>query len=768
MDSRAQSSGIPGNGGRPAAPKAREPIAAPPATGEAVPAEAVCAQLDRLLSSTLFRYSERLTRFLRFVIEQSLKGETGQLKESVLAIEIFDREASYDSRIDSIVRVEARRLRDKLEKYYQTEGQDDPVVITLPKGSYVPVIALRAGAQGGAEAAVLPQTRPPLKLALGFSFLALILCAVALAYWSGSKGAAPPAAVQRLTSDSGLTFEPALSRDGKLLAFSSDRGGTGGLDIWVQQVPRGAPVRLTEGPADSVEPSFSTDGTLIAYRAEGELDGIYMMPALGGKSTLLARGGYRPRFSRDGTRIAFWNGERTFRTARVFVVPAAGGSPVQIQPELSYAAYPIWTPDGQHLLLVAAKGMVSGDPNVDDWDWWVAPAGGGPAIRTSARGVLEAAGLRPPSTGWAHRRIVPYCFTPSGHVVFSARSGDQTNIWQVRINRRDWQVVGPPEQLTFGAGRQDHPSMAGDGSLVFSALTLKSDVWSLPIAPETAETLGPLARVTSGPSDSNRPVVSRDGRRIVFISNRTGNEEVWVRDLKAGREVALTATGTEKSSVVLSPDGSRIAFGYASPSNHVFSMPFAGGKAVELCSDCGEARAWLPGGAGLLYQRPSSSGDSQIGVLDPSGRRTPLVGLPGSALFSPSVATDGKWMAVVVRTPPNDHRVMVVPLRGAAAAPRTDWIPITEPGAWVDKPRWSPRGAMLYYVSDRDGFVCIWARRLDPATKKPVGEPKVVMHFHSGRTSAGTVYAPELSVAEDKLVFNLREGSGNIWLAAGR
>jgi dipeptidyl aminopeptidase/acylaminoacyl peptidase len=90
---------------------------------------------------------------------------------------------------------------------------------------------------------------------------------------------------------------------------------------------------------------------------------------------------------------------------------------------------------------------------------------------------------------------------------------------------------------------------------------------------------------------------------------------------------------------------------------------------------------------------------------------------------------------------------------------------VTEPGPWVNKPRWSPNGNLLYYVSDQDGFACIWARRLDPVTKNPVGEPQAVVHFHSGHNSLDTAYGMELSVADNKLVFNLGEGSGNIWLA---
>jgi hypothetical protein len=108
---------------------------------------------------------------------------------------------------------------------------------------------------------------------------------------------------------------------------------------------------------------------------------------------------------------------------------------------------------------------------------------------------------------------------------------------------------------------------------------------------------------------------------------------------------------------------------------------------------------------------------------------------------------------------------MLVPLRDGKAEERAAWIPATEPGAWVDKPRWSAAGHTVYYVSDRDGFVCIWAQQFDPAARKMIGEPKNVAHFHSGRVSLGAVFGLELSVAENKLVFNLAEASGNIWLA---
>lgn len=100
--------------------------------------EAILAQLERILQSSVFAQSRRLDRFLRLTVEKTLSGRPDEIKEYLLGVEVFDRGDSYDPRIDPIVRVEARRLRDKLDEYYGNEGRADPIRILLPKGTYVP------------------------------------------------------------------------------------------------------------------------------------------------------------------------------------------------------------------------------------------------------------------------------------------------------------------------------------------------------------------------------------------------------------------------------------------------------------------------------------------------------------------------------------------------------------------------------------------------------------------------------------------------------
>ena len=101
--------------------------------------EVVTTELNRVLATPDFTASERISRFLRFVVEESLADRADRLKGYTVGVEVFDRDDSFDPQTDSIVRVEAGRLRRMLKQYYLTKGRDDPLRIELPKGSYVPV-----------------------------------------------------------------------------------------------------------------------------------------------------------------------------------------------------------------------------------------------------------------------------------------------------------------------------------------------------------------------------------------------------------------------------------------------------------------------------------------------------------------------------------------------------------------------------------------------------------------------------------------------------
>jgi hypothetical protein len=104
--------------------------------------EAVRKELANVLNSPGFARNERLSRFLRFIVKRHLEGRDVELKESVIAIEVYGRQPDYNPKLDPIVRTEARRLRVRLSDYYKGVGADAAVIIDLPKGGYVPGIRL--------------------------------------------------------------------------------------------------------------------------------------------------------------------------------------------------------------------------------------------------------------------------------------------------------------------------------------------------------------------------------------------------------------------------------------------------------------------------------------------------------------------------------------------------------------------------------------------------------------------------------------------------
>ncbi|MDI4655475.1 tetratricopeptide repeat protein [Xanthobacter autotrophicus] len=127
--------------------------AAPPGGNQAI---LVRAALERVLAAPDFIASPRLAAFLRFVVEATLEGRADEIKGYTIAVEALGRPPSFDPQSDPIVRVEATRLRRALERYYTTVGAEDPLVIDIPKGGYVPLFQPRAEAPAGPE----PQPAP--------------------------------------------------------------------------------------------------------------------------------------------------------------------------------------------------------------------------------------------------------------------------------------------------------------------------------------------------------------------------------------------------------------------------------------------------------------------------------------------------------------------------------------------------------------------------------------------------------------------------------
>jgi Tol biopolymer transport system component len=565
----------------------------------------------------------------------------------------------------------------------------------------------------------------------------------------GSRPAQQPDfRVLQVTYDSGLTFQPAISPDGSLIAFASDRSGEGNLDIWLKHLGGGEPIRLTQNAADDSQPSFSPDGNRIVFRSERDGGGIYLMPVLGGDPRLVVRNGRNPHVSPDGRWIAYWVGETSSNvTGSIFVVETRGGAARPLRTDFSIVRNPIWLPDSQHLLAAGVNDRGEGG-------WWITPLQDGPAVRVPMdEGRFPAA-----------FPDVPYPAAIAGNfVLFSAQQGTGSNIWRKELRPNPWRVTGPAERVTAGAGREADPSRALNGRLVFSSLQQNIDIWSLPIDANEGQVTGSLTRLTDRASQESGPAVAADGRILVYETNRGGNRDIWMHDLETGRETALTSAALSEGLPQITPDGAKVAYRLTQDGQQsVIVLNLAEGAARTLCEECTGPYGWAPSGDSLLA-RPMADALS-INLYDvASGSAQTILKHPEFVLYEGRFSPDGQWIAFHGLSSPTTRQIFVAPFRGPQSVPVEDWVPLSDGSGMDRNVAWSPNGAMLYFFSDRDGFRCVWAQPLDPATKKPLGSAFNVVHFHQASRSmfdAGF----NIGVTSNSLVFALSDLAGNVWM----
>jgi eukaryotic-like serine/threonine-protein kinase len=596
-----------------------------------------------------------------------------------------------------------------------------------------------------------------------FAMLAVVAAAgLGVVWWlmRSPKPASVPT-LTRLTSDSGLTTDPALSPDGKLLAYASDRAGEGNLDIYVRQVGGGDPLRLTRDPADEHEPAFSPDGTTVAFRSEREGGGIYSVSALGGAARRIAPEGRHPQFSPDGKWIAYWVGglegaSFSIRNrCRIYVVPSAGGEPRQLRSDFADTASPIWSPDGNRLLFLGNRDERL--PLEEAIDWWITPLDSGPAIKTGALEATRKANLSGPLQVYPWALLAPVWQPQGDSLVFSARSGDTTNLWWIGISPKTWKVTGPPQRLTSGTMLEEAPAAAsGPGGtlrIAFTSLTENLAIWSLPIEPNQGKITGKLKRLTQEAADDFSPALSPDGNKLVWVSSRSGAQQVWVKDLRSGEDSPLTASPAVKYSPCFSPDGSRVSYS-ESPSWNVYIVPSAGGAPEMVCEGCGEATDWTLDGKRII----GNGVDGRAWVLDVASRHKTDLLATRRWIATGSFSPDNRWFTFLDGT---SWRGYLAPFQAKSPIGESAWIGIMDGNGGS----WSPDGKLVYTFSGRDGYKCIWAQRLDTGTKRPIGAPFAVFHSHNVRVSLANQTEVSLAIGRDKMLFNMGERTGNIWMA---
>jgi len=758
--------------------------------------ETIRRHLEQVLASKAFAGSKRSQDFLRLVVEHKLAGRLDDLRERMIGAEMFGRPVDYDTANDSVVRVKAIEVRRRLARYYEETQEQDAVRIEMPSGAYVPEFHWASTPESVQQEPAIevllptakpqpPAAQPKLKRSSYFRWmwLSVAVPAAIAVYLLVSVKKTPavtiPGALSRLTWDSGFTTDGEVSPDGRFVAYASDRATADNLSIYVQEIKGGSVSRFTDESADDYDPAFSPDGTQIAFRSERNGGGIYQVSALGGAARLVIPNGRGPRFSPDGRYLLYWKAASGTANkwggsgASLFTQQVAGGSPVQISRGCTFVSTAaVWSPDSKQILFA---GDCQGRPGI----WLASPDG--ETLRSSTLYNLwkdQKLASLDPTTGNTAGLFDAWLDKPP-RLLSPLIAGEDVSFEAVLpITADGSRPSGTVQPLVFGPAKVTHASASLNGRIVLSAAEESSNIWKLTVD-SSGHALGKPVALTTGSSVNINPALSKDGTNLAFASRQSGLWELQMMDMATGAFNRPGIRLPQLASPTFNAAGDKVGYVGKSPDSETtsdYELPVKGGVPVTIFEkSLGGIWDYSPDGTLLLThgkaKRSSPRNNYEevpervtIDMADRSTlRRTAFLSDPNSDLFQAHFSPDGRWVAFNANQDSNS-RIYIVPFT-TYPVPRENWIPITDGKAWDDKPRFYPGGKLLFFISDRDGFRCIWAQPLT-SDMHPAGDAFAVYHFHSSRRSLSNVPIGrmDLAVGQGTVIFNQVEYSGNLWL----
>ena len=657
---------------------------------------AVRAELQRIIASPPFEDAGRLVRFLTFVVEQTLAGNGSELKESIIGIEVFGRTPGYDPKTDPIVRVQARRLRAKLEAWYQDGGQTSAIRIALPKGGYEPEFGpppppLEAPVR---EAPIPQSRRSAVWIAPLIGLLLLGTGAVTLTNWKST----PAAPGSRLfTAYPGYQTNPAFSPDGLTVAFSWGGGSESGQAgrIYVQPLNADEPRRLTASTVRERNPVWLPDGQHVGFLRDDGTGGFAVMVAAvvgeGERRVAEIPGDLaappRIEWSHDGKKIYTSEAPAHGEPAQIVEIDLESGARRWVSPPFkreAAAGAPVdddvhVSPDGKWLAFRRRTGSSVGDVFV------TAVSGG------------QARAITHDQTG-----IAGLAWTKDGQslLVSSQRQSSLVRLWRFPLNGR------APVCLTDATLSASFPAVSPrDGQIAFASRYFNTNIWRIDLRGEA-----PAQMVVASDLLDSCPRYSPQGERIAFRSNRTGSDEIWMVDAGGRSAVRLTTLGGPVTgSPRWSPDGQYLAFdSRPDGSADIFLIPAGGGQRRKMTAEASnEVTPAFSSDGKYIYFASDRTGTWQVWKQPVSGGAARQITAAGG--FAPQESADGHWLYYAKLA----GGVFRIPLAGGAESAVVD-LPA---GSWGD---WALAGGKVIYATlPRDrGAGPAELRMLDPETGK--------------------------------------------------
>lgn len=592
-----------------------------------------------------------------------------------------------------------------------------------------------------AAAPARARRRPWLVIALAAAVLA---AGGAVLLLMKPAAAPPPAQPERITFESGVAFYPAISPDGNMIAYSSDQNGN--MDIYVRQRSGQQTIRRTQDPAPDWYPAFSPDGSKIVFRSERDGGGIYVAEALGGVERRIADGGRLPSFSSDGSTIVYLVVSALTRIGKMFLVPAAGGAPRPFLPEFnipprgaSHSA-PLWSADGKSIFF---DGQKPGDP--DGSGWWLAPAAGGPAER-----------IKPPARGTSMIRVVLAWWNNDIYYTEGSTIGGMS-LYRASISKSSRPEAGLPQLITSPSGMQYGASISSDGRMIFSTMAPTPNIWSVALKSSDGTAAGPPEPVTSDSMGKIDVSASANGSKCAWTAYSTQQTEIRIRDMTTGREETVSCSNnTINVFPRLSPDGSRLAY-----------SDLVDRKRITYITESGAAPQPM-GSGGIVYGFFSKTGEVLTASGDQlfrqdtagSGRRLILDTAGQGELIDIALSPSDRWVAFTLALPDGTGGLYLAKVGDQPAAAGA-WTNLDNDRNYLGSPTWSSDNKILYYGSNRDGFVCVWAQRITD-DGKPLGEPFAAFHNHAS-PDMKLYGVTRMAAAPGRLYMMLSVFKGDLW-----
>jgi Tol biopolymer transport system component/DNA-binding winged helix-turn-helix (wHTH) protein len=445
-----------------------------------------------------------------------------------------------------------------------------------------------------------------------------------------STGAGAPINVVPLTTYPGRESQPAFSPDGNQIAFVWSGAKDDNTDVYVRLVDGGNWVRLTDDPGDDVNPVWSPDGRTIAfYRSSPDGDGIFLVPALGGAERKLT-GVWANRFgfgshtwihwSPDGKWLVVSDKTSAEEPFSLFLLsPETGEKRRVTSPPASVVGdcSPAFSPDGQRVAFVRVISALVGEI------YLVSVNGGEPKRLT-----FDGAGVS--NLAW----------TPNGReIVFASRLGGKNRLYRIPVEG------GGAEWLAATGSEAQYPAFSRDGSrLAWRQNTSDEDIFRLALK-SGSENVPPVASLIVSTALEASPRYSPDGKRIAFVSNRSGSDEIWVCGGDGENPIRLTSfRGPLAGSPSWSPDGKQIVFDCRPEGNaDIYVVSAEGGQPRRLTSDPAEdiVPSWSRDGR-WIYFTSNRTGRLQIWKMPAGGGEAAQMTRQGG--FEPMESPDGRWL----------------------------------------------------------------------------------------------------------------------------